>query len=214
MWKKKIAALVLAFVLVSAAVFLYGWIRTPGLLAKMRSSTAMQLTQLNFREDRLAALLLVEDPGFYRYLGEDKASGGGASQITRKLVEALFFDAYRPGPLGINTGLRNLIAAGFDRRVEKTQQFTYYVNLVGFGEKDGRRIAGFEDAARAYFGKQFILLEDDEYLALVAMLADPERYHVIDNPEANRERRSRIRKYVDGDCRPASAEDVELAGCQ
>jgi hypothetical protein len=213
MWKKKLAAAALAVVLALAAVFLYGWIRTPGLLAKLRASTTMHLSQHNFREDRLGTLLLVEDPGFYRYLGEDRASGGGASKITRGVVEALFFEAYSPGPLGINAGLRNLIAAAFDRRVGKEQQFVYYINVVGFGEKDGRHVAGFEDAALSYFEKRFILLEDDEYLALVAMLADPDRYHVLNNREANATRLVRIRKYVDGDCRPASSDDVELAGC-
>ncbi len=214
MWKKRLAALVVAAVMAFAAVFLYGWSRTPGVLAKLRASTTMHLTQHNFREDRLAALLLVEDPGFYRYLGEDQASGGGAVKITRKVVEALFFDAYSPGPLRINAGWRNLIAMAFDRRVEKARQFAYYINYVGLGDKDGRRVAGFEDAAQSYFGKRFILLEDDEYLGLVAMLADPERYHVIDNREANAERRRRIQKYVNGDCRPASTDDVELAGCK
>jgi transglycosylase-like protein len=214
MWKKRLAALVLVVVLAFAAVFFYGWFRTPGMLAELRASTTMHLIQHNFREDRLAALLLVEDPGFYRYLGEEKAPGGGAEKITRKVVEALFFEAYSPGPLGINAGWRNLIAVAFDRRVEKTQQFAFYINFVGFGEKEGRRVAGFEDAAQSYFGKRFLQLEDDEYLGLVAMLADPVRYHVIDNLEANAERMRRIRKYVDGDCRPASTADVELEGCK
>lgn len=82
------------------------------------------------------------------------------------------------------------------------------------GQVDGREVDGLDAASQAYFGRHISGLGEDEYVALVAMIAAPGRFHLQEHPEANAERVRRIQRLIAGACAPSGWMDWELAGCQ
>lgn len=155
----------------------------------------LQLTDLTPWQQE--ALLKVEDPGFHRHGGVDFSTPGqGLTTITQGLVKLLYFDKFQPGIAKIR---QTLIAAYvLDPLVGKDEQLRLFINLIGLGEG----VRGFEEGARYYFQKDFKELDEEQYLALVAMIIAPENFSLRRYPERNQERVGRIKKMLSGQYQP------------
>jgi penicillin-binding protein 1A len=151
----------------------------------------------------LCALLVVQDPTFYRHHGVGLTGGPlGHTTITQGLGKAFFFDHYDPGPLHYRK-LKLIVAAwGLDRSVAKGMQLRVFVNRAYLGSHDGQEIFGFPAAAKALFGKTLESLSDRQYFALLAMLDAPNNYHVLRHPELNAARVHSIEQRVQVACGP------------
>jgi hypothetical protein len=217
-WRRRLAAAAMAVAgaaaLYAAAVFGYAYAVTPSIVAGIEASGRLTLDPEAFCERRLAALVAVEDPGFYGHHGVDLTTpGSGWTTMTQGIAKIYYFDGFRPGVLKEGKLRQTLYALAIDARVDKRTQLRIFVNSAYFGTHEGRDVIGFEDAARTYFGKRFGELGDDEYLALIAMLVGPNDYSVAAQPERNRQRVARIKRVLDGSCRPAGYSDVTYEGC-
>jgi len=183
---------------------------TPALVAAAREKCGTALDPADLTPEREAILLAVEDPAFRRHRGVDlETPGAGMTTITQGLVKLLYYPrGFRPGIAKIR---QTLIAQhALDALVSKQEQLRLYLNAAYFGHQDGRAVHGFADAARTYFGKRFASLNDDEYLALVAMSIGPNE--LKPGTPANAARVERIRRYLAGELRPAGLLDVGYEG--
>lgn len=154
-------------------------------------------------EERLSMLLAVEDPAFFSHPGVDlKTPGAGLTTITQALVKIFYFDAFTPGIRKIR---QTLIARfALDPLVSKDDQLLLFINSIGLGK--GTR--GFEEASEYYFNKAYADITDDEYLALVAMIAAPATFNVEDHPERNALRVSRMKTVIEGTYTPKGLCDL------
>lgn len=212
---KRIARyLALAFLLAIGVATAYyahavvrAWRATPGILAQLTSSGAIELDLENFPPGWLDALLAVEDPGFYHHHGIDLwTPGAGITTITQGMVKYLYFDHFQPGFAKLEQSL--VAALALNPLVDKQTQLTIFVNTCSLGTDRGKPVRGFAQAARAYFGKPFAKLSRGEYLSLVAMLIAPETFHVRERPESNARRVERIEQLLAGSYRPWGLMDL------
>jgi membrane carboxypeptidase/penicillin-binding protein len=212
---KLVGALVALAILFVTVQFCAAFIRTPSVVAQAEQSTNLQLQLSAFREPRLQWLLKVQDPDFYRHHGVDSGTpGAGYTTITQGLVKELFYSySFKPGLLRWRKMQQTIIALAFNARVPKEKQLQLFVNLAYMGNRDGRRIVGFSQAAQEYFGKDFQNLTDEEYLTLVAMLVAPGKFSPATHLADNRERVMRIRRVLAGTCKPVDHADVEYVAC-
>jgi membrane carboxypeptidase/penicillin-binding protein len=199
-----IAVLVVPIV---ALVTWIGWIalrsynRTPALLAALERDGAFAFSPSELPRARLRALLVVQDPTFYRHNGIGLVDGPlGHTTLTQALGKGLFFKIFTPGLLRYRKIELMIAAWAFDRRVPKTRQLQLYLNRAGFGSFEAHEILGFPAAARAFFGKDLQRLTDEDYLGLLAMLEAPNRYHVLRDARANAVRVHNIQQQVRHAC--------------
>ena len=178
------------------------YIRAPRMVAELDRAGALPYSPAELSRSRLCALLAVDDPTFYRHQGIGLADGPpGHTTITQAIGKGLFFNEFHPGFLH-HQKIRLMVAAwAFDRRISKETQLRIFLNRAYFGSMNGREVLGFPAAARAFFDKPMDRLLDKEYLALLAMLEAPNRYHVLRNPNANFEPVVRFEKQVERACR-------------
>jgi membrane carboxypeptidase/penicillin-binding protein len=214
-WRRKAlvavpAALILGFVTYEAAAVARAKARTPAIL-EQAADRPLRLAAVPKR--RLAMLLAVEDPGFYRHKGIDFSTPGqGKTNLTQSLVKFLYFDHFRPGFAKIEQSL--IARFVLHPAMSKDDQLELYLNRARFGWRGGREIRGFAEAARAYYGKPFGALSDGEYLGLVAMLIAPRDLDPLRHRAANAERVGRIERLLAGRCRPAGLFDVRYPACR
>jgi membrane carboxypeptidase/penicillin-binding protein len=187
--------------------------QTPQIINAALQSDAIQLRLDEFGERRLDILLQVEDPAFCRHKGIDlKSPGAGMTTITQGLVKIHYFDRFQQGIAKIK---QTLIARfALDPLVSKSDQLLLFINEVYLGAWQGTQVHGFAQAAHVYFDKSFPELAEEEYLALVAMIAGPNGFHLKGNPEMNAERVRRIRRLLAGYCQPQGWMDWRLEGCR
>ncbi len=208
-----IAALTLAF----ATVYYGNEVRvarraTPALVeaALVRYGSPLSLADLSV--ERRAMLLAVEDPTFAYHRGVDLATpGAGMTTIAQGLVKLLYF------PEGFHQGIakirQTLIAQyALDSLVSKDRQLFLFLNICYLGDENGKAVHGYASGARVYFGKDFAMLTDEEFLALVAMHIAPN--NLKPGTTANFERLRRIHAYLAGEYNPAGLLDVEYNGKQ
>ena len=159
------------------------------------TSYPLALAELSSRQREI--LLKVEDPAFYTHGGVDLTTpGAGLTTISQGLVKILYFEKFEPGIAKIR---QTLIAAfALDPLLGKDEQLRLFINLVGLGE--GTR--GFAEGARHYFAKNFGELDEDQYLALVAMIIAPQNFSLSRHPQRNQERVARIKRLIAGDYQP------------
>lgn len=152
---------------------------------------------------QLEILLKVEDPDFFHHGGVDlRTPGAGITTLTQGLVKQLYFEKFEPGLAKLK---QTLIAAyALDPLMPKEEQLRLFLNTAYLGH--GTR--GFEAAARHYFGKSFKALDEDQYIALVAMVIAPEVFDLQRHPARNAERVARIKQVVSGAYRPRGLLDV------
>lgn len=159
---------------------------------------------------RMDALIKVQDPDFWTHRGIDSGRPLTTTTVTQSIVKQLYFDEFHSGFAKIKQTLIARFAV--DPLTTKRAQLTAFINLVGLGETDGRKIHGFEAGARAWFSKPFDELSEAQFLSLLAMLNKPNAL-TPGSPE-NIERVGRIQKYLSGDCERRSFSDVTLEGCR
>lgn len=183
--------------------------QTPFVLARVATG---ELRLADISSVRRRALLAVEDPGFAQHRGIDFATPGqGMTSLTQALVKLFYFDQFRPGFAKIEQSLIAWLV--LDHAMSKSEQLTAFFNHANLGTWRGRRVAGFAEASRVWFGRPFAELSDREFLALVAMLIAPERLDPRRHPQANAERVRRIERLLAGECRPAGLNDVYYGHC-
>ena len=162
--------------------------------------------------ERRAILLKVEDPGFYSHSGIDLSSPGqGMTTITQALVKLLYFDPFQPGFAKIEQSL--IARFVLDRHLGKDQQLALFVNQAYFGEAAGQPVRGFDAASRAYFGKPFGELDNDEFIGLVGMLITPNLLRPDTHHAEYLERVARIKSLLAGRCQPRHLLDVRYEAC-
>lgn len=161
----------------------------------------LQLSSLTPRQ--LNMLLKVEDPQFFEHHGVDFSTpGAGITSITQGLVKHLYFDKFKPGIAKIK---QTLIARyALDPLMPKEMQLRRFINTVYLGPK----AIGFEQAANYYFHKKFDQLNEDQYIAIVAMIIAPTTFNIEKYPDRNRERVVRIKRVISGDYKPKGLFDL------
>jgi len=210
MKKMKLAGLVfIGLILAAAAWFavdiMIARADTPELVREALKSA--EITVKDLSPWQLQALLAVEDPKFYDHHGIDlKTPGAGLTTITQGIAKKLYFKPFRPGIRKLR--LMALARWVVDPLVSKDDQLTLFLNVLWYGKKDGQEIIGLSAAARAYYGKTVGQLAETEYLSLIAMINAPLNFHVLEQPEANRERVARIQKVLSGEYQPKGLMDM------
>jgi membrane carboxypeptidase/penicillin-binding protein len=206
----------LLFAALAAMVIQFGWayLRTPQLVSQFERSTPPPLDPIQLGEVRLEWLLTVDDPTFYSHYGVDgRTRGAGYTTITQGIVKFLFFDQFEPGLLRWRKVKQTIIAVAFNARVSKQEQLRLFVNAVYLGTRDDHDVRGFPEASKAYYGRPFMGLSDEEYLGLVAMIVAPAKYSLATHPDQNHERVQRIRRLLARECEPRGIGDVEYSSC-
>ncbi len=163
------------------------------------SSDAYRLKIIDFTNERVEQLLKVEDPNFYNHKGIDfMTKGNGMNTISQKLVKRIFKVE--------KDKLKEILIARFavNPIVSKDLQFEVYVNIMSFG-KD---IYGIEDASQYYYKKNFVHLSKDEYIALIGILINPDKYNLEDFPVRNNDRYEKVKRYLEGDYVPKGVFDI------
>ncbi|CAN5464447.1 hypothetical protein BH10PSE14_BH10PSE14_43120 [soil metagenome] len=214
LWLKRgavaVAALLLLFIGFETFAVLRAKARTPGILAA-HAHPVTTLDQLGRR--RLAILLRVEDPGFFRHRGVDYATAGqGATTLTQGLVKRLYFDGgFRPGFAKIEQSL--IARFVFDPATPKRRQLEMFLDLASFGTQQGQPVIGFADAARTFYGRPLAALDERQLISLVAMLMAPNALDPVRHKAENDQRVRRIDALIAGRCRPRGVMDVRYPDC-
>jgi len=183
--------------------------RTPAVLA---AAAQGELSYRDLPERRREMLLRIEDPGFLQHRGVDFSSPGqGTTTITQSLVKRFYFEDFQPGFAKLEQSL--IARFVLDPAMPKAAQLTAFLNHTPFGGVRGRRVKGFADAARTFYGRELAALSDREFLSLVAMLMAPARLDPLRHAAANAERVRRIERLLAGQCAPQGLRDVEYEGC-
>lgn len=201
------------FILIQIIGLISARIQTPKIMENAMNSKLMVLNTDSLNKDQINILLMVEDPAFYSHKGVDhKSPGAGRTTISQGLVKIFYFKKFKPGIAKIR---QTLIARFvFDHLVSKDDQLSLFINYVYLGNNKGEEIRGFEKAANIYYNKSFSELTYDEYTTLIAMIINPIRYGIKRNPESNKERVTRIKKYLAGECQPLNWKDSDYKGCE
>jgi membrane carboxypeptidase/penicillin-binding protein len=161
----------------------------------------LQLSSLT--DQQLSILLKIEDPKFFEHKGIDFSTpGAGITTITQGLVKNIYFDSFKPGIAKI----KQTIIARYvlDPLMPKEMQLRRFINTVYLGPK----AIGFEQAADTYFHKKFSELNEDQYIALVAMIIAPAAFSIEEYPERNKERVKRIKRVIRGEYKPKGLFDL------
>ena len=209
-----------------AAAAGWAYVVTPTVIAK--ASRAL-IERRSLPGGTVEILLRVEDPGFRTHKGIDPfTSGQGRGTITRGIVRAVYLGRYDLGGLaGVGqsvfrfvdrfTGPLDLapdaMALVVNSRVSKDRQIRLFLQHVYMGTKNGRPVYGFADAARVYFGKRLGELTRRYVIALVGIMADPERFNPVVHPDALADRMGRIERLLGGQCKPRGVRDAYYADC-
>lgn len=150
--------------------------------------------------DVIAALLAVEDAGFYEHKGVNlralvratlanfqySSSRQGASTITQQVVKNEFLAGMeRDGRYKI---LQARYAAMLEKQVPKSKIIERYLNTVYFGNN----AYGLQAASEVYFGKRVTELSLVEGAFLAGLVRAPSSYDPIRNPEQSRRRFSQV----------------------
>ncbi len=162
--------------------------------------------------DRVAQLLLIEDPAFQNHVGFDLTTpGAGATTITQSLAK-------REGFADFTSGLRKLrqtgYAIGLERGLSKAQILALFLDSVPMGRgPDGIWIDGLFAASQTHFGDQPQNVSDEDFARLIAVMIAPGRLALADPNDELASRTARILRRLAEDCAPAGHRDVWLDGC-
>ncbi|MBS0435827.1 MAG: transglycosylase domain-containing protein [Proteobacteria bacterium] len=198
-----------ALACVLGAVVYFAWIihsareyTVSTLLPSYRNTQySLAISDLSLRQVEI--LLKVEDPRFFEHSGVDLSTpGAGITTITQALVKHLYFEKFSPSI----AKLKQTAIARFalDPLMAKNDQLRLFINTAYFGPDTN----GFAQASQTFFGKPFPQLNEDQYIALVAMLIAPATFDVSRYPERNRERVERIKRVVSGEYVPRGLFDL------
>lgn len=171
------------------------------------NSGRMKLELDDLTKEQIQALLKIQDENFYNHKGFDISTpGAGVTTISQGLVKMYYFDNFKPGIQKIKQTLISRFA--FDIMTPKDTILKLFINEVYLGQNNGKEVKGFENAANVYLLKSFKELSWDEYLALVAMIRAPNKFHIIKDKDVNEQRVSRIKKVLSGEYIPVDNSDL------
>lgn len=161
---------------------------------------------------RVAILVKVEDPTFWRNKGIDLSTpGAGMTTLSQGLGKTIFFDDFEPG---LAKGeLMALTRFALYPEVDKPRTLQALIATAYLGSHRGRAVTGFADGARTWFGAPLRDLPDRQYLELIAMLLAPDRLKPGRDDAGRMQRVERIERLLAGQCTPNGLRDVSLAGC-
>ncbi len=216
--------IVLIVFLYLAIVLVWASLSVEYLLTK--ESVVSETSMLTHKQKDI--LLKIEDPTFYEHAGIDISQGQGLTTITSSLARDVFlFRVKLPGAKGrlqsfyrgvfncckkIDLG-RDMMALILNRNLTKELQLQLYVSSSYMGAYDSRQIIGLPAAAKSYFNKPLAELSDDEFIALVAMLKAPNYFHPEKGTKRLERRVYKIRKILDGTCKPDGWFDTKYMHC-
>jgi membrane carboxypeptidase/penicillin-binding protein len=210
-----------AYLLIAAS---WAWLNADALLKPVPAESRALLT-----ERQTMILLRVEDPDFFTHPGLSVAKGQGLATISSALARDLFlygtpldgmsgalqslyrgvFDCCKRVDLG-----RDMMALVVNAKLSKAQQLALYAGSVYMGTHDGAQVQGLPDAALRYAGKPLAQLNDQEFIALVAMIKAPNQYHPAKAPADHARRAARIAALVAGQCQPDGWLDTSFDTCE
>lgn len=209
---KKIAIVVVSVgavigVLLGASLFLAERATTKALAVMKAQPQPMLVSDMT--GDQLAQLVETYDPDFYSHKGFS-TKAPGLNTITQRIVRQYYFNNYQ--------AWLEWIATCFDgwalnRRLTKDEQLKIYINTVALGTSREHEVRGLQEAAALFFDKKFRELNRDEYLQILAMIEDPDKFHIQAEAMANIDRANRLKKLVEGKCKRAGVFDTELKNC-
>jgi membrane peptidoglycan carboxypeptidase len=210
---KKTCALIIIAACLAVPAY-YAWELYDARIVKGRSymesileSPAMVLCVKDLSPRKLGILLTVQDPGFFQHNGVDfETPGNGWTTLTQSICKFIYFDEFKPGIRKIKQTL--LARYALNELTSKEEQITMYLNLVWFD----KGVRGFAAAARHFYGKPFSQLSDDEFTALMAMVARPKDLNPKTHPQANAERVRRIKAVLTGRYKPQGLFDIWYDG--
>ena len=166
----------------------------------------------SLQPERLRALLMVQDPGFYGHNGVDFSTpGAGMTTLTQSLAKRLAFEKFVPGVAKIRqTGF----ALGLDRKLSKDQQIALFLDTAEMGRSRQGWVTGFHKASNVFFGAPPNQINQEQFYALVAVLIAPSALKLSRPDGKLLERIRRISRLVAGNCFPNNWRDVWLEGCR
>lgn len=151
-------------------------------------------------EELVAAVLAVEDQGFFRHPGVSftgiaraawvNLTGGevtqGGSTLTQQLVKNIYLTHERT----VSRKAREAILAVFlELRYSKRAILQAYLNEIYLGSANGVNLMGVGAASRAYFGKDPHQLDLGEAAMLAGIIRSPANYNPLADPDLARRRR-------------------------
>jgi len=216
--KRIILALGGVALLIVLAAFIYGAI---GFVDAVRNADAFSARADRLIADnrggaalgagRMARLLQVQDPGFYEHDGVDLTSAGaGLTTMTQSLAKRLGFENFQPG---IGKIRQTGFALGLERELTKQQIMALFLDTVEMGSGPNGWMTGFFQASQDIYGRPPSALDDEQFLALVAVMIAPSRFDLQAADAELAERVKRIQLLVQGHCTPLDHSDVWLEGC-
>jgi len=167
--------------------------------ARHEDRSLVQLSQVP--EALIAALLVIEDRGFYHHHGFDPRAVAralvanlragrvvqGGSTLTQQLVKNFYLSAER-------TVWRKLVelpmAVSLELHYSKEEILETYINEIYFGQQGNRAIHGFGLASQYYFQRPLSELGLAEAALLVGMVRAPSYYNPFQHPRRAMERRN------------------------
>lgn len=205
----RIGIVLLMFAVLFGVGLYYAKKNTPPALAKMKAEPR-QMKVSDLTGEQVEELLLACDPDFYTHAGYSFHAPGFRT-ITQRLAEQYYFKNYQAW---LEMPPATMFAHELNTKMSKDEQLVTFLNTTSFGTSREHDVRGFAEAAEYFFDKKFRELNRDEYLSILAMLADPEKYHIQGEALANIERTNRLKKMLDGKCKATSLLDVELKNCK
>jgi len=176
-------------------------LQTPELIHSALASDWISIRASDLSAWQKCALVTIEDPNFYADQGVKHSIRAAFTNgtITQTVARKLYLADYKPGIRRMNQML--IACYVLDHIVSKDDQLTLFVNAASFARRStGETIAGFIHAASEYLNKPFAQLSEEQYLSLVAMLADPERFNPQTHPRESAERVAILKGLVIDRC--------------
>ncbi|HVT98952.1 MAG TPA: transglycosylase domain-containing protein [Acidobacteriaceae bacterium] len=170
------------------------------------------------------AVTSIEDRHFFRHGGVDyiRLIGAGiddlrhahysqgGSTLTMQLARGFFLSPEKHIKRKL---IEIIITFQLEHRFTKQQIFQMYANQVPLGQRGSFAIAGFGEAAQAYFGKDVRQLDLPECALLAGIIQSPSRLNPFRHPERALERRNVVLDSMveTGDITKAQAEQAKAA---
>ncbi len=171
-----------------------------------RAPRKLKISAKDLSQRHVEILLKVQDPGFYDHNGVDLSTpGAGLTTITQSIVKKLYFKNFKAGIAKIKQSLIARFVA--DQMIAKDDQLTLFINLMYFGKVDDRPIIGLESASKAYWNKSVKVIDEEQFISLIAMIVSPKTFHIRNHPTWNKERTNRIKDLVAGNYKPKGLMD-------
>lgn len=198
----RICILILIPILILTGTTIYNYFQTPIIIEGYITRGIVEYNFDQLPDEYQDILIKVQDPGFYSHKGVDFTTpGAGWTTITQSLAKFFYFKDFKQGWRKIPQTIYARFA--LHPQVAKENQLDLFINIIGFG--NGTR--GILAASEFYYNRKPDELTKDEFISLIAILDNPEMLNPKDNPDANKERARRIKKYLNGEYVPKSVFD-------